>query len=190
MNRSEAMTTDHGRSAAMPALASAAGRPLHPSGAGRRSRGGFAWFRSLFGLPAGAGRALRTALPGLLALLVAAGWSTEASAQTVTPSYVCQGQTVDVVVTDSRYPAMGNSVNIFAAGGGGAITAGTNFKILNADDTEVSDYTYITPPTTQSPITMRLPSVCTRERTATRRAMKQSYCTGTAILRPSLSPSP
>ena len=160
MNWSEAMTTDHGRSAAMPALASVAGRPLHTCDGDRRSRGGFAWFRSLFGLPAGAGRALRTALPGLLALLVAAGWSAEASAQTVTPSYVCQGQTVDVVVTDSRYPAMGNSVNIFAAGGGGAITAGTNFKILNADDTEVSDYTNISLTTSQdNSITLRVQNI-------------------------------
>ena len=94
------MTTDHGRSAAMPALASAAGRPLHPSDGGRRSRGGFAWFRSLFGLPAGAGRALRTALPGLLALLVAAGLSAGAAAQTptipsVSPTEIYEGETLD-----------------------------------------------------------------------------------------------
>ena len=94
------MTTDHGRSAAMPALASAAGRPLHPSDGHRRSRGGFAWFRSLFGLPAGASRALRTALPGLLALLVAAGLSAEVKAQTPTvpstsPKEIYEGETLD-----------------------------------------------------------------------------------------------
>ena len=92
--------TDRGRSAAMPALASAAGRPLHPSDGGRRSRGGFAWFRSLFGLPAGAGRALRTALPGLLALLVAVGWAAGAAAQTPTipstsPTEIYEGETLD-----------------------------------------------------------------------------------------------
>ena len=101
------MTTDHGRSAAMPALASAAGRPLHPSGAGRRSRGGFAWFRSLFGLPAGAGRALRTALPGLLALLVAAGLSAEVKAQTptfpsVSPTEIYEGETLDFTLFVAR----------------------------------------------------------------------------------------
>ena len=52
------------------------------------------------GLTAGSGRALRTALAGLLALLVAAGWSTEASAQaTVSPNYVCQGQTADLEIS-------------------------------------------------------------------------------------------
>ena len=94
------MTTDHGRSAAMPALASAAGRPLHPSGGGRRSRGGFAWFRSLFGLPAGAGRALRTALPGLLALLVAAAWTSGAQAQTASPAGLCEGQITEVTFSN------------------------------------------------------------------------------------------
>ena len=94
------MTTDHGRSAAMPALASAAGRPLHPSDGGRRSRGGFAWFRSLFGLPAGAGRALRTALPGLLALLVAAAWTSGAQAQTASPAGLCEGQITEVTFSN------------------------------------------------------------------------------------------
>ncbi len=101
------MTTDHGRSAAMPAPQSAAGCPLHPSDGGRRSRGGRAWFRSLFGLPAGAGRALRTALPGLLALLVAAGLSAEVKAQTptfpsVSPTEIYEGETLDFTLFVSR----------------------------------------------------------------------------------------
>ena len=127
------MTTDHGRSAAMPALASAAGRPLHPSGAGRRSRGGFAWFRSLFGLPAGAGRALRTALPGLLALLVAAGLSAEVKAQTPTvpstsPTEIYEGETLDFTLFVSpnygrEYIRGADYANVYAARGGDAGTA-------------------------------------------------------------------
>ena len=59
----------------------AAERTQSPS-VGRRSRPGLAWPHAPSGLPAGAGRALRTALPGLLVLLVAVGWAAGARAQT------------------------------------------------------------------------------------------------------------
>ena len=127
------MTTDHGRSAAMPALASAAGRPLHPSGGGRRSRPGRAWLRSLFSLPAGAGRVLQTALPGLLALLVAAGLSAEVKAQTPTapstsPTEIYEGETLDFTLFVStncgrEYIRGADYANVYAARGGDAGTA-------------------------------------------------------------------
>ena len=136
------MTTDHGRSAAMPALASAAGCPLHPSDGHRRSRGGFAWFRSLFGLPAGAGRALRTALPGLLALLVAAGLSAGAQAQTptlpsISPTEIYEGETLDFtlfVARGYRGASLWTGVyNYVAPDSGGTATEGASNDWYLAD---------------------------------------------------------
>ena len=83
---------------------SAVERPQSPPTGDRRSRPGLAWLHALFPLlvlPAGAGRGLRPALPGLLALLVAAGWAAGAQAQTaptvpsVSPTEIYEGETLE-----------------------------------------------------------------------------------------------
>ena len=76
---------------------SAVERPQSLSPVGRRSRPGVAWLRTLSVLPAGAGRVLRPALPGLLALLVVAGLSAGAEAQTasISPMEIYEGETLE-----------------------------------------------------------------------------------------------
>ncbi len=98
------MMTDQDRNAGTPASHAAKDRQRRPSD------GSGVWFRSWIGPLAGAGRGLRALLPALFAILLLAGWTPEAGAQstTVSPAGVCEGQTTEVT-----YSNVGNaSLNV------------------------------------------------------------------------------
>ncbi len=124
------MMTDRNRIAGTPA-SQAAERPRHPS------HGGRAWFRSWLAPLAGARTGLRTLLPALFAFLLLAGWTSGAGAVRLTanPSFVCQGQTADLVISGSS----GGESHNFEWDTVGP-TPGTHFKLLNSDGTEFSDH--------------------------------------------------
>ena len=139
---------------------SAVERPQSPS-VGRRSRGSLAWFRSLFGLPAGAGRVLRTALPGLLALLVAAGWAAGAQAQTPTlpstsPTEIYEGETLDFTLFVSpsygrEYIRGADYASVRATTGGDAGTAAegsSNDWYLGSEGNRIVQLTHASHPAT------------------------------------------
>ncbi len=125
--------SDQDRTAGTPASQAAAEHPRHPA------HGGLTWFRSWIAPLAGARIGLRTLLPALFAFLLLAGWTPEAGAVTLTanPSFVCQGQTVDVVFSGI---SASQSDQFYYTGGSGTATSGTNYRILNSDGTEISDY--------------------------------------------------
>ncbi len=129
------MMTDRDRTAGTPASHTPTDRLRRPS------HGGMARFRAWLGARAGAGCGLRALLPALFAFLLLAGWTPEAGAQSLTanPSFVCQGQTVDVVISG---PSNTSHEFEFVAGSGTA-TPGTHFKFLNSDGTEFSSHSNI-----------------------------------------------
>ena len=124
------MMTDRDRNAGTPASHAAERPGHHPHG------GLEAWFRFRLAPLAGARAGLRALLPALFAFLLLAGWTPGAGAVTLTanPSFVCQGQTVDVVF--SGFSA-GQSDQFYRGSTAGTATAGTNFRILNSDGTEM-----------------------------------------------------
>ena len=86
---------------------------------------------------------LRTLLPALFAFLLLAGWTSGAGAVTLTanPSFVCEGQTVDVVFSGL---SAGASDQFYPSSSSGTVDQGTNYRILNSDGTEISDYQDVT----------------------------------------------
>ena len=137
------MMTDRDRNAGTPASHAAAEHPRHPAHDGR------AWFLVWIAPLAGARAGLRALLPVLFALLLLAGWTSGAGAATLTltPSFVCEGQTADVVVSG----ASAGQQHVFAFGAsGGTASPGTNFKLLNSDGTEFSDHATVNATSDQS----------------------------------------
>ena len=135
---SDVMMTDQDRTAGTPASHAATDRSRHPSHGGLR-----AWFRSWLAPLAGARTGLRALLPALFAFLLLAGWTSGAGAVTLTanPSFVCEGQTVDVVFSGL---SAGASDQFYPGSNSGTADEGTNYRILNSDGTEISDYQDVT----------------------------------------------
>ena len=123
--------------AARPAPDHDPGQPADARGRPRRGRMRLgAWIARLAG-SFSLLSASRAVLPGFFAILLLAGWASEATAQTVTPNFVCQGQTQDIVVTSSDWPSSGTA-SVRNTAGAGTVNRGTNWKVLGSDGTEIT----------------------------------------------------